>query len=62
MRRLILLAVLTVLMACDGDNESSIYSGEVITDDQVKAMQESWCKYNEGRDFAKEQCEEFWNE
>jgi len=61
LRYLILLLVVIMTTSCVKGDGGEVQTKEW-TDGDVILMQESWCEYNEGRDFAKEQCEEFWSD
>lgn len=62
MKFIVVFLLVILLGACDGvESENNIADGNV-TDEEAEVMQELWCDYNKDRDFAKEQCDEYWNE
>lgn len=66
--KVVLTALLTsLIIGCSTDNETTedvtnTVADGIVTEEEAEMMQEEWCKYNEGKDFAAEQCEEYWEE
>lgn len=57
MKKIIVLSFL-LLVGCDED--PNVLPDGNVTTEEAEIMQQSWCEYNEGRDFAKEQCKNYW--
>lgn len=53
-----------ILAGCSSDKVESAESDFDENGNFTRAdeMQEEWCEYNKGRDFAEKQCAEYWNE
>lgn len=56
MKKLTIALSLTVLLVGCGSNQDAAPKN-MVTDENAKVMQLEWCKHNEGRDFAKDQCD-----